>query len=154
MPIRFYGLVSNHYFDDVAFHRAIKGFVAQFGIHGDTVVNHAWEGKNIMDDPVKTSNKAGTLSFARAGVNSRSTQMFFNLADNQPLDTLSVGGFPPIGHVIKGIEVLTQINTEYSTGAPGPDQGQLAHQGNAYLRANFPRIDYIKTARIATTWKK
>ena len=60
---RFYALVRNHYFDSVAFHRTIRNFVAQFGIHGDTAVSRAWRGKSILDDPVKIVNQKGTLSF-------------------------------------------------------------------------------------------
>jgi len=157
---RFYGLVRNHYFDDVAFHRTIRGFVAQFGIHGDTAVNSAWRGKNIQDDPVRVVNQKGTLSFACSGPNTRNTQLFFNTVDNTPrLDTLNTIGFPPLGQVIRGLYVLDRLNWEYSGTRggetfPGPSQDSLTRQGNAYLQREFPRIDYITKARVVRTWGK
>lgn len=156
---RFYALVRNHYFDSVAFHRTIRNFVAQFGIHGDTAVSRSWRGKSILDDPVKVVNQKGTLSYARLGPNTRSVQLFFNTADNTPrLDTLNGFGFPPIGQVIRGIQVLDSLNWEYSGTRggqtfPGPSQDSLGRQGNAYLRRNFPRLDYILKARVAREWK-
>lgn len=156
---RFYALVRNHYFDSVAFHRTIRNFVAQFGIHGDTAVSRAWRGKSILDDPVKVVNQRGTLSFARGGPNSRSVQLFFNTVDNTPrLDTLNTIGFPPIGQVIQGLAVLDSLNWEYSGTRggqtfPGPSQDSLSRQGNAYLQRHFPRLDYILTARIAKEWR-
>lgn len=156
---RFYALVRNHYFDSVAFHRTIRNFVAQFGIHGDTAVSRAWRGKSILDDPVKVVNQKGTLSYARGGPNTRSVQLFFNTVDNTPrLDTLNTFGFPPIGQVIRGIGVLDSLNWEYSGTRggqtfPGPSQDSLSRQGNAYLHRNFPRLDYILRARIARVWK-
>ena len=157
---RFYALVRNHYFDSVAFHRTIRNFVAQFGIHGDTAVSRAWRGKSILDDPVKVVNQKGTLSFAQGTPpNSRSIQLFFNTVDNTPrLDTLNTRGFPPIGQVIRGIGVLDSLNWEYSGTRggqtfPGPQQDSLHRQGNAYLRRNFPRLDYILKARIVRRWR-
>lgn len=155
---RFYALVRNHYFDSVAFHRTIRNFVAQFGIHGDTAVSRAWRGKSILDEPVKVVNQKGTLSYARGGPNTRSVQLFFNTVDNTRLDTLNTLGFPPIGQVIRGIGVLDSLNWEYSGTRggqtfPGPSQDSLGRQGNAYLQRNFPRIDYILKARIARIWK-
>ena len=156
---RFYALVRNHYFDSVAFHRTIRNFVAQFGIHGDTAVSRAWRGKSILDDPVKVVNQKGTLSYARGGPGTRSVQLFFNTVDNTPrLDTLNTFGFPPIGQVIRGIGVLDSLNWEYSGTRggqtfPGPSQDSLGRQGNAYLQRSFPRLDYILKARIARVWK-
>jgi homoserine O-acetyltransferase len=156
---RFHALVRNHYFDSVAFHRTIRNFVAQFGIHGDTSVSRAWRGKTILDDPVKVVNQKGTLSFARGGPNTRSVQLFFNTVDNTPrLDTLNTIGFPPIAQVISGIGVLDSLNWEYSGTRggqtfPGPRQDSLSRQGNAYLRRSFPRIDYILKARIVREWR-
>ncbi len=157
---RFYGLVRNRYFDSVAFHRTIRNYVAQFGIHGDPAVNAAWRGKTIQDDSVRVPNRKGALSFARGGANSRGTQLFFNTVDNTPrLDTLNGFGFPPLGQVIRGMDVLDSLNWEYSgtRGAaqnpPGPAQDSITRQGNAYLRRVFPRLDYIKSARVVARWR-
>ena len=143
----------------MAFHRTIRNFVAQFGIHGDTAVSRAWRGKSILDEPVKVVNQKGTLFYARGGPNTRSVQLFFNTVDNTPrLDTLNTFGFPPIGQVIQGLSVLDSLNWEYSGTRggqtfPGPSQDSLGRQGNAYLRRNFPRLDYIVTARVVKEWK-
>jgi peptidyl-prolyl cis-trans isomerase A (cyclophilin A) len=155
---RFFTLVRNRFFEDVAFHRTMRNFVAQFGIHGDTAVANAWRGR-ILDDSAWMPNKRGTLAFARGGRNTRSTQLFFNLVDNTPrLDTLNGFGFPTIGRVIQGLEVLDSLNWEY-TGTrggqtfPGPSQDSIRIQGNAYLRRVFPRLDYIVRARVARAWR-
>lgn len=156
---RFHALVKSGFFADVAFHRTIRNFVAQFGVHGDSAVNAMFLGKNIPDDTVRATNRRGTLSFARGGANTRSTQLFFNLVDNTPrLDTLNRFGFPPIGEVVRGIEVLDSLNWEY-TGTrggqtfPGPSQDSIRLKGNAYLRRAFPRLDYIVSARVKKSWK-
>jgi cyclophilin family peptidyl-prolyl cis-trans isomerase len=156
---RFYSLVQNHYFDFVAFHRTIRNFVAQFGIHGDSAVNAAWRGKSIPDDSVRARNEQGKLSFALGGPNSRSVQLFFNTVHNTPrLDTLNGFGFPPIGEVVFGREVLDSLNSEYSGTRggqmfPGPSQDSISRQGNVYLRRLFPRLDYIVTARVVNRWR-
>jgi cyclophilin family peptidyl-prolyl cis-trans isomerase len=158
---RFYVLAKNQYFDSVAFFRTVGNFVAQFGLHGDTAVTRAWRGKSMLDEPVKVVNQKGTLSYARGGVNSRSNQLFFNTVDNTPrLDTLNTFGFPPIAQVIKGIGVLDSLNWEYggrrAEGVrlpPGPSQDSLRLQGNAYLRRNYPRLDYILKARVVREWR-
>jgi cyclophilin family peptidyl-prolyl cis-trans isomerase len=155
---RFHALVRARYFDDVAFHRVIRNFVAQFGIHGDTAVSAAWRGRSIPDDPVRQPNRRGTLSFARGGPNTRSVQLFFNLVDNTPrLDTLNGFGFPPVGEIRAGLAVMDSLNWEYSGTRggqtfPGPSQDSISRQGNAYLARRFPRLDYIRTARVVQAW--
>jgi peptidyl-prolyl cis-trans isomerase A (cyclophilin A) len=155
---RFYNLVRARFFADVAFHRTIRNFVAQFGISGDTAVTKAWEGRRIPDDSVRARNERGTLAFARGGPNTRSTQLFFNLVTNSPrLDTLNGFGFPPIGRVIEGIAVLDSLNWEYSgtrggQSFPGPSQDSIRLRGNEYLRRTFPRLDYIVSARVIRRW--
>jgi peptidyl-prolyl cis-trans isomerase A (cyclophilin A) len=47
------------YFDDVAFFRAIDGFMVQFGINGDGAVNTVWRDAFIPDDRVVESNVRG-----------------------------------------------------------------------------------------------
>ena len=155
---RFFSLATQRYFDDVAFHRVIRNFVAQFGIHGDPAVVAAWRGKSIPDDPVRQPNRRGTLSFARSGPNTRSVQLFFNLVDNTPrLDTLNGLGFPPLGEIVDGLPVLDSLYWQYSGTRggqtfPGPSQDSISRQGNAYLRRVFPDLDYIRTARVVARW--
>ncbi len=146
---RFYNLVKIGYFQDIAFFRVIDGFMAQFGIHGDPDVNLMWKNDNIQDDPVKQSNKRGYVSFAKTGQpNSRSVQFFINYADNARLDAY---GFSPFGRVVEGMEVVDSFYKEYGEGAPqgrGPAQNLIQSQGNRYLKARFPNLDYIKKATL------
>src|SRR5690606_18982605 len=119
---RFYNLVRNGYYDDVAFFRVIENFMAQFGIHGDPAVNTAWRAARIQDDPVVESNRRGYVSFAMAGPNTRTTQLFINFRDNRQLDGM---GFAPIAHVVEGMDVVDAIYSGYGEGAPngqGPAQ--------------------------------
>lgn len=141
---RFYNLVKIGYYDDTAFFRIVNGFMAQIGIHGDPAVNAKWRPSTIPDDPAAgQSNKPGYVTFAKTGMpNSRTTQFFVNFGDNAFLDGQ---GFTPFGKVVDGSPVLGALNLEYGE---SPDQGAIQSQGNAYLKANFPRLDYIKTARI------
>jgi cyclophilin family peptidyl-prolyl cis-trans isomerase len=156
---RFHALVRSGFFSDVAFHRTIRNFVAQFGISGDTAISRAWTNRTIRDDTVRATNKRGTLTFARGGPNSRSTQLYFNLVDNTPrLDTLNGFGFPPIGRVVEGLAVMDSLNSEYSGTRggqqfPGPSQDSIRALGNDYLHRKFPRLDYILRARVARAWR-
>ena len=148
---RFYNLVRSGYFKDIAFFRVIPGFMCQFGIHGDPNVSAKWREANIADDPVKGSNTRGTITFATAGPNTRTTQLFINFGDNTSLDGQ---GFSPFGKVTEGMDVVDKINGEYGEGAPqgnGPDQGRVQMEGNAYLKKDFPNLDYIKSASIIVT---
>lgn len=145
---RFYNLVRSGFFSDVAFFRVIPGFMCQFGIHGDPKVSAAWRNANIPDDVVKGSNTRGALTFATAGPNTRTTQLFINYADNTRLDGT---GFAPIGKVTQGMDVVDKLYGDYGEGAPrgrGPDQGRVQSEGNAYLKKDFPNLDYIKSATI------
>ncbi|MHC4223536.1 MAG: peptidylprolyl isomerase [Planctomycetota bacterium] len=135
---RFYNLVRIGYFEDAALFRVIKGFVAQFGLHADSAVANVWKRANIPDDPVKQPNRRGTLTYAMAGPGTRSTQLFFNLGDNAHLDGQK---FAPIGRISKGMEVLSAIHSGYGD---QPDQMSLLHEGNAYLKREYPKLDYIK----------
>ena len=145
---RFYTLVKSGFYDDVRFFRVISGFVAQFGINGDPAVNGRWRNARIPDDPVMQSNRRGTIAFATSGPNARTTQVFINVADNGNLDRL---GFAPFGQVVNGMEVVDRLYAGYGEGAPngrGPDQRRLQNEGNAYLAAAFPRLDYVRKATI------
>jgi len=158
---RFYTLVQTKYFDDVRFFRVVKGFVAQFGMSGEPKVTQDWQRRCIADEPVHHSNSRGTISFARGGPGTRSVQLFVNLADNPVLDSLSGFGFPPIGEVVSGMDVVDSLYSGYGDAAPrsgpqygreGPDQDSIGARGNAYLNAGWPKLDYIKTARVVQAW--
>jgi len=145
---RFYNLVRSGYFKDITFFRVISGFMCQFGIHGDPKVAAAWQSAKIPDDPVKASNTRGAITFATAGPNTRTTQLFINFGDNANLDKM---GFSPFGKVVEGMDVVDKINSEYGEGAPsgrGPRQDRIQSEGNAYLKKDFPNLDHIKSASI------
>lgn len=141
---RFYNLVKNGFFDGCRFFRVIPNFMVQFGINGDTSIQKPWSNANITDDPVKQSNARGTISFATAGPNTRTTQVFINFKNNAGLDGQ---GFAPFGEVVSGMAAVDKINAEYRE---KPDQNVIKRQGNAYLAKTFPRLDYVKAARIQT----
>ncbi len=146
---RLYNLVRNGYYDGVRFYRVIEGFMAQFGMHGEPQVQVRWTNAPIRDDRVAASNVRGAVTFAMAGPNSRTTQLFINLVDNVLLD---VDGFAPIGTVIEGMDVVDQIHSGYGEladrGGDGPISQNIAARGNAYLEESFAEMDYIVTATL------
>ena len=145
---RFYNLVKNGFYNDTRFFRVIKGFMVQFGISGNPKISQVWRNANIPDDPVEESNLRGFVTFATAGPNTRTSQVFINYGDNPSLDGQ---GFVPFGKVISGLDVVQHLYSNYGEGAPrgeGPDQSRVQTEGNAYLQKNFPQLDYIKKATI------
>jgi peptidyl-prolyl cis-trans isomerase A (cyclophilin A) len=141
---RFYNLVKHGFFTDAAFFRVVPGFIIQFGLSANPAVNAVWRSANIKDDKVTQSNKPGTLTFATAGPNTRTTQLFINFGNNTFLDSQ---GFSPFGQVTSGMDVVQRLYAGY---AERPDQGAITTQGKAYLDKNFPNIDSIKSATIVT----
>ncbi len=135
-------LVETGYFDGCRFFRVVPNFVVQFGLNGDPTITRNYTLRSLQDDPVLTTNARGTLVYATAGANTRTTQLFINLKDNSRLDA---DGFSPFGVVTKGMDLVDQINAEYGG---SPDQGRIKDEGNAYLESYFPRLDYIKMATV------
>ncbi len=147
---RFYRLVEKEFYDGTRFFRVVRNFVVQWGINGDPAVEARWRNLTMRDDPVAQSNKRGTITFANAGPDTRTTQVFINLKDNTRLDA---SGFAPFGQVIEGMDNVDHFYNSYGDAPPrgyGPDQNLIETQGNAYLDARFPRLDYIRRARIVT----
>ena len=140
---RFYNLVKNGFFDDARFFRVIDNFMVQFGINGNTAIQQAWLNTQLKDDPVKQSNKTGYVTFATAGPNTRTTQVFINFKDNAGLDRQ---GFVPFGEVTSGMEVVNKLYSGYGE-KPNAGNAYLM-KGNAYITKEFPKLDYIKKATI------
>lgn len=148
---RVYNLVRHGFYDGARFFRVLDGFVAQFGIHGDPAIQARWRAASIPDEPLVEGNTRGRLTYAKGGPNSRSTQLFISYRDNSSLDAR---GFPALGEVVEGMDVVERLYSGYGEGGPagsgatGPDQGMIQRRGNEYLTSEFPRLDYIEMAEI------
>ena len=140
---RFYNLIKHHYYDNAPIFRVLPNFVAQFGIHAVPAVSAVWEKATIKDDPHSQSNKLGTLVFATAGPNTRTTQVFINLKDNSFLDSQ---GFTPFAAVdTGGMKVVNMFYDQYGDSA-GMDQENLTKKGKKYVDEKWPKLDTIKSA--------
>ena len=139
---RFYNLVKNGYYDDTRFYRVVAKFVAQWGFHGDPKVSKAWREAKLEDDPVKLKNVRGTLSFAMSGPNTRTTQLFINLKDNEALDSK---GFAPFAEVVEGMDVVDKLHSGWGN---TPQQKKILDEGNAHLDKEYKELDRIKAAKI------
>jgi peptidyl-prolyl cis-trans isomerase A (cyclophilin A) len=143
---RFYNLVKNGFYDGTRFFRVIEGFMVQFGMNGDPAVQKAWQTARLRDEPVKQSNTRGFVSFTQESMpNTRFTMIFINTVDNSFLDKQ---GFAPFGRVVAGMEVVDKLYSGYGR-ANVPDQRRMLREGNAYLEAEYPKLDYVKTATLA-----
>ena len=145
---RFYELVRMRYFDEGRFYRVLRDFIAQFGVHRDFNVHATWRNLFIVDDPRQQKNLRGTLAFAKSGVNTRATEIFINLADNAVLDQ---EGFVPFGKIVDGIDVIDRLYSGYGEMRPEGkeiDAGRVEEETNEYLVQRFPKMDYIKRARL------
>jgi peptidyl-prolyl cis-trans isomerase A (cyclophilin A) len=143
---RFYNMVTNGFFAGVRFFRVIPNFMAQFGINGNPAVTAAWNKIDLKDDPPnKQSNTRGFITYGTTGrPDSRGTQVFINYKDNAFLDPQ---GFVPFGQVVEGMEIVDMLNAEYGSG-PQNAQGRISAEGNKFLIASYPKLDFIKTATV------
>ena len=148
---RFYNLAAAGYYDDSRFFRVIQGRWVQFGIHGDPAVSTVWRDRTFADEPRLQTNARGTVAFAFAVPNGRTTQVFINLRDNAA--THDKEPFVPFGRVVEGMDVADALYSEYGEASGGGirrgEQGPLFEQGNAYLDRNYPRLDRIRRTTIA-----
>lgn len=141
---RFYNLVQNHFYDGDIFFRVVPGFVVQFGISPYPAVSKAWQNATIPDDPpVGVPNNVSAVSFASAGPDTRTTQVFIDLGDNRRLDQQ----FVPFGTVDSGFDVVRRLYSGYGD-APANGQPEMMAQGNGWLDQHYPKLDRIETARV------
>lgn len=153
---RLHYLVTHGYYDEARFFRVVGGFVAQWGLNGRPPLDSLWQDRRIPDEPVKSSNTRGRVSYARGGPNTRSIQLYINLADNVRLDTLNSFGFPPIGEIVDGMAVVDSFYAGYGgtreNRLPGPSQDSIRIVGNGYLERNFPLLDRILETKVVRKW--
>ena len=150
---RVYYLMANDFYAGARFYRVVPGFVAQWGLTGKPVLDSIWKEMGIDDEPVMDSNARGTVAFARGGPRTRSFQLFINLADNSRLDAYDSGGvvgFPPIGRIHTGMEVVDGLYGAY--GQPEDIQDSISTVGSAYLRRTHPQLDSILSTRVVRSW--
>lgn len=139
---RFTELINAGYYDGAKFFRVVPGFVVQFGLAADPNVTATVGAASIKDDKVTQTNSRGRLTFATAGPNTRTTQLFINLGNNAFLDNQ---GFAPFAEVVEGMGVVDQLFAGYGE---QPNQGHIRMKGNAYLDQSFPKMDGISKASI------
>ena len=139
---QFHKAIKEGFYDECRFFRVVPDFVVQFGINGDPKVQEKWRDSPIKDDPVTVSNVRGSVCYATAGADTRTTQLFINLGDNSRLNKM---GFAPFGKIVEGMDVVDKITSEYGQ---SPNQGKIQDEGNTYLKEDFPKLDYIKKATI------
>jgi homoserine O-acetyltransferase len=147
---RLYNLARAGFFDDSRFFRVRANYIAQFGIPGRPEIAKAWRTETMPDDPVRQSNTKGTLGYAMTGPDARTTQIYINLVDNTQLDAQ---GFAPIGRVVAGMDVVEKLYAGYGENSGGGmrtgKQARMFEEGNAFLDAEFPKLDRILTVRVS-----
>jgi peptidyl-prolyl cis-trans isomerase A (cyclophilin A) len=146
---RFVALARHGYYDDARFFRVRPGRWVQFGINGNPTVAQAWRNQTFPDDPFVRSNTRGTVAFAFAVPNGRSTQVFVNTGDNSA--THDKEPFTPFGQVVAGMTYVDAVNAEYREGPGGIRAGKqdlFFEGGNAWLLRSFPRLDFIRHATV------
>lgn len=136
---RFYQLTLDNYYNCAGFFRVVPDFVVQFGIAAESEETAKWN-TNIKDDPVIMSNIYGTVSFATAGPDTRTTQVFINTADNSHLDD---SGFSPFARVVSGMAVVLNLNNPTPGDSNGVDQDEYTEGGNQWLLESYPNISLI-----------
>ena len=150
---RVWHLMDNDFYAGARIYRVVDGFVAQWGFSGNPVLDSIWREYPLPDEPTVASNVRGVVSFARSGPETRSYTLFVNLADNERLDRLraaGIEGYPPIGEIEEGLEVIDGFYGAYAERTPSQDSIRLL--GNDYLRREYPQLDSIIGTRVTGFW--
>ncbi|MES2210542.1 MAG: peptidylprolyl isomerase [Chloroflexota bacterium] len=104
----FVALASCGYYDGVAFHRVVPGFVIQGG--DPTGTGSGGPGYTIQDEPVTTTYRRGTLAMARSSQpNSQGSQFFIVLADDAARALASYNTYAIFGEVTAGMDAVDAI---------------------------------------------
>jgi cyclophilin family peptidyl-prolyl cis-trans isomerase len=147
---RFYQLIKSGYYDNTILFRVIEDYLVQFGVSENKQKNIFWQGKNLKDEPVVTSNKAGTICFSRGAPNTRKTSIFINLRDNLTYDTMMVAGvrgFVPFARVIEGLDIVKSFYGAYGNETM-KSADTIYFKGNAWMLKKFPGLDMVQQVRI------
>jgi homoserine O-acetyltransferase len=142
---RFIELVQTGFYDDTPISRVVPGFVAQFGVNWREA-HRGWQDRHFDDDPTLFALARGTLAFAKAGVNTNSTQVFINYSENNRLADPQYN-FTVFASVVGGMEVVDQF---VQVGDPGSglSQGRLWEDGAAYLESLAVKPTMIERAGV------
>jgi len=147
---RVHELGRNGYWDGAKIYRVNERY-AQFGYSGRPDLDARWIGAGLPDEPPRVSNIRGTVSFARGGPGTRSAILFVNRSDNTDLDDLQwngVLGFPPVGRVVGGMDVIDALHDGYGED-PMQWEDSIASLGNAFLERRYPELDSITGLRVS-----
>ena len=147
---RFWELAQAHYYDDSRFFRTVAGKWVQFGIAGQPETAKAWRSRTIPDDTVVVHNTPGYIAFSNTGSGTRSTQVYINLRDNSAQE--KEPAFSPFGKVVKGMDVVESLYSGYGensgSGMRAGHQDAMFDGGDAYLDANFPKLDKLISLKV------
>jgi len=141
---RVWALAGMQYWEGSRIYRVNDRYV-QWGYSGQPALDAEWVRSGIPDEPTRSSNVRGSVSFARGGPGSRSTILFINRGDNSNLDQLAwngVVGFPPVGRVVSGMEAVDRLYSGYGDD-PMQWEDSIAARGNAFLDSEYPLLDSI-----------
>merc|ERR1712216_791853 len=116
------------------------------GIPANPDMASKWIKQTFEDDRFGgVSNLRGRLTFATAGANTRSSQIFINLQDNSFLDSQ---GFTPFAEVVgDGMPVFEQVYSGYGESFPkgaGPKPDMIGKHGESYLQSSFPKLSWVE----------
>lgn len=151
---RVYELVREDHWAGARIYRVNPRY-AQFGYTGRPAIDSTWIGAGLPDEPVVATNELGTVSFARGGPGTRSVLLFVNKGDNTDLDALEwrgVTGFPPIGRVTSGMEVVNAFYAGYGD-EPLQWEDSILARGNPFLDRRYPDLDSIVGVEIVEDWR-
>ena len=140
-------LVDSGFFTDMLLYRVIEGFLVQFGVVADPQVQAKWQDANIVDEPNKIPFRAGAISFAGNGKDSRSCHLFVALAPNgvqlgRAMHETTLGHLDPEG--IETFERVVENHRAAGYADTGELQGPLVQLGNA-AAAEYQKLDRIVT---------
>ncbi len=141
---RFFALLQDHYYDNAGFFRVVPDFVIQWGIAASPQETSKWD-VPITDDPVVMSNLAWTVSYATAGPDTRTSEIFINLKNNSGLDSQ---GFAPFARVIAGFDTVLNLTNPTPGSSDGINQTAYTLYGNVWLEQNFPNTSIVTCARL------